>query len=427
MYITRVKLDNIRIIAEFEVNLSEADAPGWHVILGDNGTGKSTLVRAISLALIGKENALTPNIGWTTMIGDRDSNAKISLTLHGKANLDRWTGRGKTSTDAIKPYITFSRENSNAPTVNKFGGAHTKRTIWGHGNGWFSVAFGPFRRFRGGEREYDSLYYSFPRLAAHLSAFGEDADLSMALKWVEKNQFRALDGDQNAKRLIDSILNFINSSTLLPHAAQLTEVSPDGVMVDNGAFTQVPVEEMSDGYRSVLAMTFEIIRALEVAYGTDRLVRELDNKDGKIKLPGVILIDEIDAHLHPAWQHRIGHWFTDHFPKMQFIVTTHSPIICQAAERGTIWRLAAPGSEDPSGRVADTEYHRLVFGNILEALSTNYFGSNVSQSQTSQDKLYRLAVLNRKAMNGGLSTNEENERMELQKYLPSRASILLEK
>ena len=52
---------------------------------------------------------------------------------------------------------------------------------------------------------------------------------------------------------------------------------------------------------------------------------------------GVILIDEIDAHLHPAWQKRIGFWLKAHFPNIQFIVTTHSPFICQAADiiRGT--------------------------------------------------------------------------------------------
>ena len=50
--------------------------------------------------------------------------------------------------------------------------------------------------------------------------------------------------------------------------------------------------------------------------------------------PGVVLIDEVDAHLHPTWQRRIGLWFREHFPKLQFIVSTHSPLICQAATVG---------------------------------------------------------------------------------------------
>jgi predicted ATPase len=46
---------------------------------------------------------------------------------------------------------------------------------------------------------------------------------------------------------------------------------------------------------------------------------------------GVELIDEVDAHLHPEWQREVGFWLKRHFPKIQFLVTTHSPSICQAA------------------------------------------------------------------------------------------------
>ena len=46
-----------------------------------------------------------------------------------------------------------------------------------------------------------------------------------------------------------------------------------------------------------------------------------------------MLIDEIDAHLHIAWQKRIGFWLKEHFPNIQFIVMTHSPFVCQAANR----------------------------------------------------------------------------------------------
>jgi predicted ATP-binding protein involved in virulence len=44
-----------------------------------------------------------------------------------------------------------------------------------------------------------------------------------------------------------------------------------------------------------------------------------------ISSPGVVIIDEIDAHLHVSWQKRIGGWLKTHFPNIQFIVTTHSP------------------------------------------------------------------------------------------------------
>ncbi len=107
----------------------------------------------------------------------------------------------------------------------------------------------------------------------------------------------------------------------------------------------------------------------------------------KIDLPGVVLVDEIDTHLHPTWQRQIGLWFCQYFPKLQFIVTTHSPLVCQAAEYGTVWRLPAPGSDLTGGRVEGIEFQRLVYGNILEALDTDLFGVDVTRSETSREKL----------------------------------------
>ena len=49
---------------------------------------------------------------------------------------------------------------------------------------------------------------------------------------------------------------------------------------------------------------------------------------------GVVLIDEVDVHLHVSWQRSIGFWLKKHFPNVQFIVTTHSPFVCQAADPG---------------------------------------------------------------------------------------------
>ena len=76
----------------------------------------------------------------------------------------------------------------------------------------------------------------------------------------------------------------------------------------------------------------DILRHLINVYGlTDLTGRDTDGKLFFMR-SGVVLIDEIDAHLHPEWQREIGFWLKRHFPNIQFIVTTHSPIICQAAD-----------------------------------------------------------------------------------------------
>jgi predicted ATPase len=427
MYVTRAQIENVKIISRLDLDLTKDQPAGWHVILGDNGSGKSTFIRALAIALIGPDNAAALRQDWSSWLAEDATPGNISLSVQAdRAQLDRWVIGGRPSMKPIRPRVSFSRKEAPEIVSAEFSGDYAKRTVWGRGTGWFSAAFGPFRRFRGGDREYDKLYYSHPRLAAHLSAFGEDVALSEALEWIKNAQFRALEKDAVALALTQALVSFINNSGLLPHGAKIEEITSSGVMIDNGAGARVPVEEMSDGYRSVLSMTFELLRAMDAAYGTETLLKELVKNIDKVTLPGVILIDEVDAHLHPAWQKRIGMWFTDRFPNAQFFVTTHSPIICQAAERGSIWRLASPGTEEHSGRITGQEFDRLVFGNVLEAYSTEFFGIDVTRSSSSKNMLRQLAELNRKSLKANLSRKEKEERSNLQRRLPSKASDLTE-
>jgi predicted ATP-binding protein involved in virulence len=62
------------------------------------------------------------------------------------------------------------------------------------------------------------------------------------------------------------------------------------------------------------------------------LINAFPDSDNPIECPGVVLIDELDAHLHPEWQRQIGFWLREKFPNIQFIVATHSPFLAQVAE-----------------------------------------------------------------------------------------------
>jgi hypothetical protein len=171
--------------------------------------------------------------------------------------------------------------------------------------------------------------------------------------------------------------------------------------------------QLSDGYRSILSLTFELIRQLVRVYGAKAVFEDISKGKMQIPLPGVVLIDEIDAHLHPTWQTRIGEWFLQYFPQLQFIVTTHSPLVCRACHKGSIWRLAAPGSDQTSGEVTGLDKDRLVYGNVLDAFGTEVFGQNVTRSEYAQDKRKRLATLNIKSLQGAITEPEEKELDEL--------------
>jgi hypothetical protein len=145
-----------------------------------------------------------------------------------------------------------------------------------------------------------------------------------------------------------------------------------------------------------------------------------DDNQTTITPPGVVLIDEVDAHLHPTLQTRIGEWFTTYFPNIQFIVTTHSPLICRAAETGSIWRLAAPGSGEESGEVTGAARDRLLYGNVLDAYGTEVFGEDVAIGTAAAGKRQRLALLNQKSIGGEeMTAEEEQEYRQLQRMLPT--------
>ncbi len=217
--------------------------------------------------------------------------------------------------------------------------------------------------------------------------------------------------------LLGLLKTFINQPGFLPFNTRLREVSSHGVFFIDGNGFEVKVEQLSDGYRSLLALTFELIRQLAKAYGPDGLFAP-DNSN-TITCPGVVLVDEIDVHLHPTWQQRVGPWFRKHFPRIQFIVTSHSPLVCRASEVGSVFLLPDPGKGEPGRMIEGIELNRLIYGNVLDAYGTGAFGRGVTSSDESRRLLDRLADLNIKEVDEGLSRAERQEQESLRAILPT--------
>lgn len=424
MYLLSVNIFNIRSLkhAAWDIHTVE-NAPGWHVILGDNGSGKSSFVRAIALALVGPVEAQALRQDWNDWLHKDFQRGSIQLVLDPDPEYDMFSGRGAIPKHYYQTAgLTLVRQTDKSVALTAITPSEIKpeRSVWGGKSGWFSAAYGPFRRFSGGDKDYEKVFYSNPKLAPHLSAFGESVALTESIQWLQDLRFKQLEHNPEGN-LLKQITQFVNQEGFLPHKTHLGSVTSKSVEFVDGNNCMIGIDELSDGYRSILSMTFELVRQMTKCYQDKNIFSE---DCTKVIAPGVVLIDEVDAHLHPSWQRQIGLWFREHFPKIQFIVTTHSPFICQAANVGSVWRLPKPGSEEKAGMVTGVELDRLLYGNVLDAYSTDLFGSGATRSEEARQRLERMAELNMTELQRDLNASERTELEGLRATMPTAAHSL---
>ena len=112
---------------------------------------------------------------------------------------------------------------------------------------------------------------------------------------------------------------------------KISRVDTETVYFRGPGGAEVTVFDLSDGYRSVLALAIDIVLVLHSCFEDHSSSFQVDGETLRVLFEGVILIDEVDAHLHPSWQRELGFRLRRTFPRIQFIVTSHSPFVAQAA------------------------------------------------------------------------------------------------
>lgn len=400
----------------------EGKEAGWHVLIGDNGAGKSTVLKAIALGLLRLNDVDRLNQDWNSWVRKGKKSAEISVVF---AGADKKTGKA------------FKYENKHRIDYDRKGEYFMDGSANSEKRGLFpinlegetfAVAFGPFRRFTGGDPTLGEKGKETP-VSPFATLFWEGLALTSTLAWIKDAYLRSLEKQANADLVMAGIESVLSSKELLPEGIRFDRINADGVFFLNSNNKPIRLHELSDGMKSVLALTLEMLRRMLNIFNPTDLFKFDTRKNGNgrvayagipaISVPGIVLIDEVDAHLHPSWQTRIGYWFTNFFPNVQFIVSTHSPLICRACENGSIWRLASPGSAQQSGEIAGIQRRRLIYGNVLDAFGTQVFGEQTSRSEEGTAKMKRLAELNIKSVAGRLSPEEESEYMELQTIFPT--------
>ncbi|MEO6192865.1 MAG: AAA family ATPase [Thermoanaerobaculia bacterium] len=417
-----MKIRNVRGFGEVDLDFTRPDGSlaGWTVLAGRNGSGKSTLLKAVALCLVdpSEMRSLSETFEGWIRFGQKVAQAETILQpCSDDGKLPFRSGRMMVQWD--------SADGVKEPMIQvEMGFAWGRQPL--SDEGWFSVGYGPYRRLSGHASDAQRLMTGPERVARLINLFREDASLIECVTWLREIYLRRLEKRPGAAQLEGAVLALLNDG-LLPDCAEVEGVDSEGLWILQQGI-RLSLNELSDGYRTTAALVMDIARHLVNAFGELRIEPAEDEAGPfqRVLHSGLVLIDEVDLHLHVSWQKRIGFWLKRHFPNIQFIVTTHSPFICQAADSRGLIRLPAPGEDRIAEHVSEGLYNTVVNGSLDDAVLTELFGLETPYSEPAERLREDVAHLEAKLQTGKASDKDRRELEDLRSRLPQNLSTDVE-
>jgi predicted ATP-binding protein involved in virulence len=334
MRVTRLKVANLRAIEAAEFNFR----PGFNLIVGVNGVGKSSVLDALSVCLSAVVKAANRFRFAVETFADDDIRigtdaltAECGVSL-GKASHSYLIHKPR---EAIAPQEKKSgvprEEVHDTPELAMFIGdpplPATDKEAYGRP---LAVLFSTNRAVPS-ERAPSRWVAAGGIAAAFADALAyRELRLGEFAAWMRVQQVLGQE-----RRMFSRALSAFESAVprFLPGYTNMRvdDEDPPRLLIDRGLST-VPVRQLSDGERGALALVLDLTRRLAQANPS--------MTDPAAEAEAVVLIDEIDLHLHPRWQRQIVRNLTATFPHCQFIATTHSPQVIGEVEHDKIQIIA---------------------------------------------------------------------------------------
>lgn len=165
------------------------------------------------------------------------------------------------------------------------------------------------------------------QLDAYRFCLDPKSDQKAFEKWFKRLSYAELQKKQSIPALLavrQAVLACVPGSSEFFH-----DTTEDQIIIKLDQGEVIPFNYLSDGYRNMVAMVADI------AHRSARL-NPHEGEEAAKRTKGIVLIDEIDLHLHPKWQRRVVEDLQHAFPELQFIATTHSPFILQSLAPGEV-------------------------------------------------------------------------------------------
>jgi hypothetical protein len=433
MYIRHLRVENLKRLADFELDFTHRGEPRmWTVLIGENGTAKTTLLQAIALAAAGFKEVSGLAEETVAHLRDRRSEERMSIDatfefgpisrglsklVHPHLGL---RGRRKPAEVLLRSHVnlkagstsldagaSYERNPRSGKSTDPLAEARAMNTPL-----WFVAGYGISRALPDATKTPPLARPSIARLVP-LFRQVELVSAGFANHFLKKDREEKRGSGETSRRFGRMLRQAfkLGGEDLFPGLADFElrgqSVQSSSAIIEDDSFQQVMARRqapvaiagvaLSHGYQSTFAWIADLIGHVLLESRTELTTTEME---------GLVLIDEIDLYLHPTWQARIIPALRRVFPRMQFVATTHSPVVLSTLAPHEVVRLVAdeqtgnivqggwardggrfrPGIQDaehqPDPRImTGGELYRTWFG--LEGMTPNPLG----------EKLRRLQVL----------------------------------
>ncbi|MQY31730.1 AAA family ATPase [Nocardia aurantia] len=345
-HIDRLELENFRCFERLDVALD----PSLTVLVGANGTGKTAVLDALAVML---STVVRQFNGGTRGFGIEDAR-EVPRDLDSRAAVARMDAMYpvRASVEATLAGSKFRWQRERA--------SEKGRTSWGEKNSQVGQAVARIWH------ESDALENAEgrPLLLPVVALYGVERLLGVrkAMGAIARSRSGAYDSALDGKSDLSRLSRFIEALTLADFVAdtrgedalaarnQLKAITlacntmlkdtgwqdptwnpiVDGLTLRHRDRGELPLSFLSSGIKIAAGLVIDLVSRIA------RANPALGAEDLLAAVPGIVLIDEIDLHLHPTWQQRIIPLFAEVFPRVQFVVTTHSPQVLSTVEAGSI-------------------------------------------------------------------------------------------